>query len=469
MKRLNILFISFFLLTVICFGANPAFAFEFNFYYEQIEEVYDPASTAPNGATIGETVGGWFTGEKVEIRQSNYVPPAGSANEGHDPIAYKVKTKKVSNLNQLYKAMGVTQQDYDNGSLTNGQKALIDTFKEAQSKAIQDRTEHANQKKCDVYLYDSSDFDTDPNVSTYVKDALKKDFWPCASGNKDWIRMSSRFFCSDANTDHAVSTFVHEYSHTLDVSTFQESNPYGLDGTHYYNEITTKSAAFKEAWAEYNEMIEFDSTRDNYLSYSKETSTLKVESKTERGNYTTIKASDCTADQLLSNEMFMNRMLYELHELLGKDSNGKDIVSNAFYETNSSNNNMSNLIQQLIQDNPDYAIDIIRIVDEVTLKKMSDDELLSFVGKSEAFREYRETRNNTDDSDKPKDDGSKGKVDEGSARRRPPTEDKENNTPKIATGSLKLPVLRKLSNDDKKDNKGKGVVIEVESDDPFGE
>ena len=162
------------------------------------------------------------------------------------------------------------------------------------------------------------------------------------------------------------------------------------------DEITTKSAAFKEAWAEYNEMIEFDSRRDTYLAKSKANTMLVIEDPNTSGDYSNkIRASDCTADQLMANEMFMNHLLYSLHELLGKDANGNDIVSNAFYATNGSDNNMSKLIKQILSDNPDKAAEIYQIIDDVTLNKMTDDEMIDFCGKSEALGDYLATRNGT--------------------------------------------------------------------------
>jgi hypothetical protein len=322
------------------------------------------------------------------------VPSSGSADEGHDPVSYKIRSKKVSSLDELYKEMGVTQADYDNGRLTNGQKTLVDTFKMATSDAITSRTEHAFNRNCDVYLFNSDDFDNNSNVSNYIKNAIKNDTWPCSMNNGKAIRMSSSFFCKQPNTDSAVSTFVHEYSHTLD-KTIREPGSYGQDNTHMIDEITTKKAAFKEAWAEYNEMIEFNSTANKYLEYSTASASLCIESTRpgEIGVYSEINATDCSADQLLSSEMFVSRMLYQLHVLLGKDSNGKDIVSNAFYATNGEETEMTDLVKQLIRDNPGKAKDIIKIVDQVTLNKMTNDELTSFVGNSEALTKYLETRN----------------------------------------------------------------------------
>jgi hypothetical protein len=324
LKKIRFLLISLCFLCVFCFSANPAFAFKFNFYYIEIEEVYDPASSA-------EKIGFWdkvcnfFKGKREEIVESGYVPSSGSADEGHDPVSYKIRSKKVSSLDELYKEMGVTQADYDNGRLTNGQKTLVDTFKMATSDAITSRTEHAFNRNCDVYLFNSDDFDNNSNVSNYIKNAIKNDTWPCSMNNGKAIRMSSSFFCKQPNTDSAVSTFVHEYSHTLD-KTIREPGSYGQDNTHMIDEITTKKAAFKEAWAEYNEMIEFNSTANKYLEYSTASASLCIESTRpgEIGVYSEINATDCSADQLLSSEMFVSRMLYQLHVLLGKDSNGKD-------------------------------------------------------------------------------------------------------------------------------------------------
>ncbi len=475
MKRFNYLFISMLLLCVFIFSANSAFAFEFNFYYQEIVEVYDPASTAPNEG-LGDKICNWLSPDsKTEIKKSSY------KEDGHDKIAYKVRTRKVTSLAELYKQMGVTQEDYDNNNISNGQRAIIDIFKSVKdstkNQAIMERTQHADKKKCDVYLIDSSDFDN--TASQYVKDSLSNDFWSQCSANRKEIQMGTINYCNDSSSDRAVSTFLHEYSHSLDKSVFHEIHPYGKDGTHYYNEVISKSAAFKEAWAEYNEMIESENRKNYYYSYSTPNQELIIEKG--KGDYSTkVKASEATAEQLLRNECFMNRLLYRLHEVLGKDANGDDIVSKAFYETNGLTNDMSKLIKQLIKDNPESTIAIYEVIDEVTFNKMSDKDFKKFVGKSDKLEEYLNVR----------EDNSKGSVGENSATRA--KSDTSNNssikdTPKISSGSIKLPwlnikdnltttasgsgklpVLRKLSNEEK-DTKGKGVVIEIESDDPFGE
>ena len=113
MKKFKFLLISLLLLSVFCFRADSAFAFQFNFYYQEVEEVYDPASTAPKSIGLGEKIGNWWNGEKVEIKQSK---------EGG--IAYRVREKKVRSLDELYKAMGVTQEQYDNNEISNKEKAL---------------------------------------------------------------------------------------------------------------------------------------------------------------------------------------------------------------------------------------------------------------------------------------------------------------------------------------------------------
>ena len=377
MKKLRFLFIALCFLTVFCFRADSAFAFNFNFYYQEVEEVYDPADTAPS-IGWGESFVNWLNGQKVEIKKSET-----------GKVAYKIKTTRIYTRAGLLSAMGVTEEDYKNNTISNKQKALIDSFDIATNpdkNLLAERAENAYRKKCDVYLIDSSDFD-----STYGE-STKKDFWPLSWGEK--IQLGTCYVSETDNADILPSTLVHEYSHTLDKTKNTDPKPYGLDGSHRMNEIISKSAAFKEAWAEYNEMIEYDSRRDTYMLKTFATSSLVIEDPNKEGDYSnTLLASNATAEQLLCNEMFMARMLYELHELLKEDSNGKDIVSKIFYETNSENNSMSNVIKQALKDYPDKATEIYKIVDNVTLNKMTDDELIDFCGKSEELSEYLATRN----------------------------------------------------------------------------
>ena len=145
---------------------------------------------------------------------------------------------------------------------------------------------------------------------------------------------------------------------------------------------------------------------------------------------------------------------------------------------------MSNLIKQIIKDNPSKIADIIKVVDDATLNKMKSDYMREFFGDSQELENYI-TNNNVD----ARGSETTGSVGENAARRAKPSSendtqatdtlkktsifkriaDKIKSTLKItSSNSSKLPTLKKLS-DETENNKGKGVVIEVESDDPFGE
>ena len=361
---------------------NAAFAVkevDISIYYERVEQVIDLSKTDINS---------------VPVEDGYYIKYSKT-----DGYAYKMKRTeiKTDDENELLAAMGVS----DKSQLKYGQECILAAFKAATSQDMKDRAGASYRKSVELDLFDTSYDGTDSSdgykTGPYGSDAsttpnLRQDFWPCSTADKKRISVSDvRFKYMDgqtpSGTDSAYTTVFHEYGHFMD-KTKMESGAYGLDGTHYFNEITKPRAAFMEGWAEYNEMIENDNIAQMYIDVTK---SLCVESETEKGKYTTVDPKDATFQQLLSAESYNALLLYRLSQELGEDA-----ITDAFVATRwNTKRNISNLVSSLIAQNPESASKICEIIDEVFLHKATTEEFLSMVGSQENAFGYIYSRDTT--------------------------------------------------------------------------
>ncbi len=344
---------------------NTAFAVksvDISIYYERIEKVIDLSKTDINS---------------VPVEDGYYIKYSKT-----DGYAYKMKRTKVSSEKELLSAMGVS----DKSQMKYGQECILSAFQAATSDSMKDRAGASYLPSVELDLFDTS-YDGSDSANGYKtgptgdsalqKPNIRKDFWPCSTSDKKRISVSDVRFKymgkqTPSGTDSAYSTVFHEYGHFMD-KTKMESGAYGLDKTHYFNEITKPRAAFMEGWAEYNEMIEKESLAEMYKNVTK---SLSVESETESGKYTTVNPKDATFQQLLSAECYNAVLLYRLSELLGKDK-----ITEAFVATRwNTERDMRNLIRSLVARNLGKAKEICAIVDEVFLNKASNKEFLDMVG-----------------------------------------------------------------------------------------
>lgn len=367
-----------FLFTLICFSSTKAFAYELEFYYDKVEELLQGNANSDLEDVMNNTS---LASDELIVR----------SKVDHN-MAYKIKEVKITSEEQLIKEMG--EDSYKD--LTNSQKALVNAYRASQLQSVQERKSHA-YRDCKVNLYDTSDFegnnDTDP---TGLKQRIMEtDFWPASYEKSGNIRIGSAHFANKTNAEEGKSIFIHEYSHTLDKSAFIDGM-YGLDKSHYLDEITTERAAFKEGWAEYNEMLDSKDQVKEYEKIARKNQLLKIESDMIGGYYpkdNKIKAKNASTEQLLSNECFMATLLYRIHEKTGNNSKGEDKVSAAFYATNGEDNNMSKVIKQFLKDNPEDAKVVYDVIDNTLLGKMTDKEFLDFVGENEESLTYIKNRN----------------------------------------------------------------------------
>ncbi len=367
-----------FLFTLFCFSSTEAFAYELEFYYDKVVELVQGNANSDLEDVMNNTS---LASDEIIVR----------SKVDHN-MAYKIKEVKITSEEQLIKEMG--EDSYND--LTNSQKALVNAYRASKLQSVEERKSHA-YRDCKVNLYDTSDFEGNDDIDpTGLKQRIMEtDFWPGSYEKTGNVRIGGAHFRNETNAEEGKSIFIHEYSHTLDKSSYIDGM-YGKDNAHLLDEITTERAAFKEGWAEYNEMLESKDKAKEYEKIARKNQLLKVESDMIGGYYPKddrIKAKNASVEQLLANECFMATLLYRIHEKTGNNSKGEDKVSAAFYATNSEDNNMSNVIKQFLKDNPEDAKVVYEVVDKTFLGKMTDKEFLDFVGENEDSLVYLENRN----------------------------------------------------------------------------
>ncbi len=397
MKKLNYLLMMLLMVSVFCFQAQKASALDevkFEFYYQSIEDVKtinEPINEDDSlWSKIKKTVKkgtNWVKKGWENIVTRNLAPGEGEKTwySKSDPnLAYTVNRVKVTTEEELLKAMGVKSESEIK---SDGQKALLAAFRQAKSDAIKSRAKDSILPVVKIFLTDTTGYD---DAKKYPH--VRNDFWPYSSGLA--INISSNGYNYAKGPEDAASTIVHEYAHCMDLTFKEIKNPYGLDGSHYGNEITGKRAAFVEAWAEYNEMIESEREVQNIINNTK---VLCEESKTVSGEYTHILPEDATSNQLLRSEAYLAYLLYRLTT---ETENGKEKVFEAFTSTRwNVLRDMSTLVKKFVKQNPEDTQTVCKIVDQVFLGKLSDEELLDMVGKNETTLAYIESRHQEDKND----------------------------------------------------------------------
>ncbi len=451
-----------------CLQPSQSFAVdnvEISIYYEKIEEVIDLDKVDIDSLNMGN---------------GNYIKYSTKSTSGN--YAYLMKRTKVSSEKELLEAMGVSSEK----DLKYGQQCLLEAYRGATSDSMKARAgasylpsveldlfDTSYNGKDDKYGYSTNKNDTAPNI--------RRDFWPCSTSDKKRISVSDVRFKYESNKtpsgkDNAYTTVFHEYGHFMDQTT-RESGSYGLDGTHYINEITEVRSSFMEGWAEYNEMIENEKVAQYYIDHTKN---FIVESKTEAGSYTNLSASNATYDQLLRSESINAVLLYRLSQLLGEDA-----ITQAFVDSRyNTQRDMRDLVKVLVKENSSRTDEICKVIDEVFLGKASNEEMLEMVGDSKAAKDYVENRTSgksgTSKGDSDGKPGIKEKVKGFFANIKEKLtsaitklidsiksifSNKEKEEP-TETDAIVKPVEVKEEENGKD---GNNVIIETESNDPFAE
>jgi len=358
---------------------------EFEFYYQRIEAVEQINEPKPEGwwektkafvKGVGNAIAGTF--EKVT---RTYFPGEGEKrwySEKDKNLAYKLKRTKVKSEAHLLELMGAKSGDVS--KLTDGQKALLAVYRHSQSASVKDRMSVSYRSKIAVMLSDTTGFD-DPKKFPQVEN----DFWPNSTGRM--IQMSSNFFNYWGSDDDAKATFVHEFSHSCDRTVKEFIKPYGKDGRHSCSELTHSRTAFVEGWAEFNEMLDFSFERERI---QRSIANIRIEQK--NGEYKSVPVTDpsISGKDLMNVEGVIANLFYRMAtELPG----GRAKVFASFKNTNIYWRSTKMMLKDYVQKNPGDAKALAAILNESTLGKLSDKEILSYLGDCPGVREFLTSRN----------------------------------------------------------------------------
>ena len=386
MKNRKIYWLLMFMIVGFCLqtGTVSAKDTEFDFYYQCIEKVVQINDPEPEGwwehTKSAVKTGLNFvkkTWEKAVTR--NYALGEGTKrwySDENKNIAYDVKRVKVTSEAQLLELMGAKSE----ADLSDGQKALLAVFRHSKSQNVKDRMKYSYRSSINVILSDTTGFE-DPGKYPEVGD----DFWPYSSGPT--IQMSSGRYNWPGSDESAKSTFVHEFAHSFDRTIKEFKDPYGKDGSHFANELTKPRSAFVEGWAEFNEMLD---SEEKARQMRNNCDLIKVESKSKAGDYTNVEPETLTGEQLMSveciNAVIMHRMATEI-------TGGKDKVFAAFVDTRwELFRSLKTVTKKFAKDNSGDIAALGRIIDEATLGKLSDKQLMEYIGKSDAAMDFLKER-----------------------------------------------------------------------------
>lgn len=358
---------------------------EFEFYYQRIESVEQINNPEPEGwwektKSFVKGVGN-LVAKGVEQVTRTYLPGEGEKtwySKKDKNIAYKVKRTKVRDEAHLLELMGV--KDGDLSKLTNGQKALLAVYKESQSQAVKDRSSVSYRSKISVTLSDTTGFD---DTSKYP--CVKDDFWPNSTGRM--IQLSSNFFNYSGSEENAKMTFIHEFSHSCDRTVKEIIKPYGKDGHHSCNELTHSRSAFVEGWAEFNEMLESADER-KYIQNA--INTVRVEKA--KGEYASVDPTDASLSgkDLMSVEGIVANIFYRMSSEL---PDGRDKVFASFKNTNIYWRSTRMMLKNFASKNPGDANALAAILNEETHGKLSDADLIYYLGNVEGVKNFIADRN----------------------------------------------------------------------------
>ena len=382
MKRyLNNFLIFILFLTFICFQSNSVFALDkvdISIYYERIDEVINLSLTNPDSVDIDDNAGYYLKYSK------------------DGKYAYKVQRTKVSTEAELFAAMGVSSES----ELKYGQQCILAGFRAATSNELRERAGASYEPSLELNLIDtsndgSSSGDGYSTRSTDTEPNIRKDFWPCSNASKKTITISDVLHKYSPNTvpsgaEAVHSAVFHEYAHymdncKIDARKYNADTLYGLDGTHFANEITNPRISMIEGWAEYNEMIESNEMRDYYYAQARN---IKQESTTQACVYTNISPENTTFDNLLNTEVYNAMLLYRISEEFGKD-----IITEVFVDTRwNHDRDLKAFLNRLVSLHPECTQKVCSLIDEVFLGKASNNDIISMVGNSDAVYEYLNNR-----------------------------------------------------------------------------
>ncbi len=387
MNRKNILGLFLVGMVILSIASVHAEDCQIDFYFQKVEEVIDLRSNQPEPTHWWDKAKNWVKQgiqyAKMAISQVKlrFFPSEGEfyVVSTKDPnIVYKVRTVKVKDEAHLKELIG-------GDKATSDQKRLLEAYQYSKSDAVKKLMPYHPKKSVKAVLTDLTKYQDDPTHGSRIKD----DFWPMSLGS---IQMNT-------SSGDPQSTFLHEFAHTLDatipgglitesVKTLRNGQGilYGKDMRHSGNEVTTQRVAYMEGWAEFNQLLAEPSRVSGMESALK-----TVQTEDSNGKYTPHDAdgSDLTGIDLLKVEGINALVLYKIAKL--QDGNETKVFE-AFAASNKSSHDLSTFLKKFLELNPAQAAQVGEILDAQTWGKLSDADLLDYLGSSQGVKDFLKTR-----------------------------------------------------------------------------
>ncbi|MBF0406330.1 MAG: hypothetical protein HQM10_03170 [Candidatus Riflebacteria bacterium] len=192
--------------------------------------------------------------------------------------------------------------------------------------------------------------------------------------NVDIINLGAEYFSGEPDPKAAAETakysLTHEITHLADKRELQK-NDYGMDGTHYFDEITKGVAPVKEAWAEYAEISQaIEDGSSGFLErwYPKVTFASRDDK--------TYRFDQVSGMDLLNIEGIVCQCFFDIAK---KIPDGDAKLRRAFDATNTVNGTFQDLLKSIINSNPSDMAALSAIIKEQTLGKLSDKEISDYI------------------------------------------------------------------------------------------
>jgi hypothetical protein len=388
---------------------------EITFVLQEVVEVFDTAGDAHANRIqeLGITSGGMpteaslnFPGEDGDRDGTFYTQRTGSVSHNDKSESYtkyyKVRQKTISTPQEFLDFYGKT----GTWELSNHQLALYQAFfymyrpDDHMQMRMGMREDDLTIKLIDTSQIDCYyDSDVDPSDEILHAKINRDAFWPSANSSR--IRLSS-FNYAYKPVDNIKSTMLHEFCHAID-DRRKESGSYGPDGSHTLDELTTGRAAFKEAWAQFNEKYEFPAVNEDIPP----TGTVYREGATVADPHNThylSPATDLSYKGFFECEGIIAGILYDISQIGDVDNHeGFNKIYEIFEETNKRESNRKlkkeknffiEFLEEYLKEYPDDIAQVLHIIDQATYNSMSDDAFEELVGrrKAQVYFDWRDTQ-----------------------------------------------------------------------------
>ncbi|MBF0406542.1 MAG: hypothetical protein HQM10_04260 [Candidatus Riflebacteria bacterium] len=283
-------------------------------------------------------------------------------------ITYIVETRAISSKDELERYMKETS----GGELDIGQQKMLSAMDFSNGTVIKGLLALGERNKGIEVDVEVEVFDT-----TFVNDVdkmvLLDDFWPCSYAGRNKIDFSTCFFNAYSTRD-PESVLVHEISHAIDKNV-READSYGPDGNHSSREVTMTRAAYKEGWAEYNQLRVFPGTNDSTVLNFENVIKGGPVFETSNASYTKYDTGKVSGEELLNVEGVNALIMLKI----SRETSAKQ-VETAFVKSNASATTITNFLSTFVNTYPGSMQKVFTILNDQTFGTLEDSQITGILG-----------------------------------------------------------------------------------------